>query len=188
MSEASDKAFQKVIEKTLGHEGGYVNHPDDRGGPTNWGITQRVARENGYTGDMRNLSIQDAVRIYKAKYWAAPQFDRLAEISTLIAALLFDIGVNAGPTVGGRFLQRALNVLNRKGTDFADLKVDGAVGPATRTALSRYRAIRGREGEVVLLGMIRAQLSVFYIEIAERNPNNESFVYGWQLNRVLGNA
>lgn len=45
----------QTIEGILGKEGGYVDHPSDKGGPTRWGITQTTARAHGYTGDMRNL-------------------------------------------------------------------------------------------------------------------------------------
>ncbi|EPA3167239.1 glycosyl hydrolase 108 family protein, partial [Yersinia enterocolitica] len=38
-----------IFEAILGKEGEYVNHPDDKGGPTRWGITQKVARAHGYT-------------------------------------------------------------------------------------------------------------------------------------------
>ncbi len=50
----------EIFNAILGKEGGYVNHPDDKGGPTNWGITQAVARAHGFTGDMRNLTRQQA--------------------------------------------------------------------------------------------------------------------------------
>ncbi|HGV4401999.1 TPA: glycosyl hydrolase 108 family protein, partial [Klebsiella pneumoniae] len=43
----------QIIEGILGKEGGYVDHPSDKGGPTRWGITQTIARAHGYTGDMR---------------------------------------------------------------------------------------------------------------------------------------
>lgn len=41
----------QIIEGILGKEGGYVDHPSDKGGPTRWGITQTIARAHGYTGD-----------------------------------------------------------------------------------------------------------------------------------------
>ena len=47
-----DEIFNAILEK----EGGYVNHPDDKGGPTNWGITQVTARAHGYDGDMQKLT------------------------------------------------------------------------------------------------------------------------------------
>ncbi|EPN8859692.1 glycosyl hydrolase 108 family protein, partial [Yersinia enterocolitica] len=43
----------QIINGILGREGGYVDNPDDAGGPTRWGVTQKTALANGYTGDMR---------------------------------------------------------------------------------------------------------------------------------------
>ena len=42
--------FQQIFDRVIGHEGGYANDPRDTGGETNWGITKRTARENGYLG------------------------------------------------------------------------------------------------------------------------------------------
>lgn len=184
----ADVSFAKHIQKVLNNEGGYVDHPDDRGGPTNFGITQETARQNGYYGDMRHLTREQAIAIYRKRYWLAPGFDKLDDIHNGIAALLLDIGVNAGPVVGVRFLQRSLNVLNRQGKDFPDMTVDGVAGPQTRACLQQYLAIRGREGANVLIGMIRGQLSNFYIGLAESNPSQENFVFGWVLHRALGDA
>ncbi|EJY0890163.1 hypothetical protein OE991_005197, partial [Escherichia coli] len=50
------KSKDKIFDEVLGKEGGYVNHPDDKGGPTKWGITEKVARAHGYRGDMRDLT------------------------------------------------------------------------------------------------------------------------------------
>lgn len=47
----------EIFAAILSREGGYVDHPDDRGGPTHWGITLTTARANGYMGDMRNLTV-----------------------------------------------------------------------------------------------------------------------------------
>ena len=60
--------FERAFEKLLGHEGGFVDHPKDPGGATRYGITQRVARANGYEGDMRNLPISEAKRIARKDY------------------------------------------------------------------------------------------------------------------------
>ena len=65
-----DEIFNAILEK----EGGYVNHADDRGGPTNWGITQVTARAHGYDGDMQKLTRQQALDILNADYWIAPRF------------------------------------------------------------------------------------------------------------------
>ena len=47
--------FESLFNRLMEHEGGYINHPNDPGGETMWGVTKRVARANGYTGSMRNL-------------------------------------------------------------------------------------------------------------------------------------
>jgi lysozyme family protein len=67
-----------MIEATIAKEGGYSNHPADRGGPTNFGITERVARDNGHTGDMRNLTRAQAVAIYRSEYAIKPGFAAVA--------------------------------------------------------------------------------------------------------------
>ncbi|MGT3216592.1 glycosyl hydrolase 108 family protein, partial [Yersinia enterocolitica] len=66
-----------IFDAILGKEGGYVNHPDDKGGPTRWGITQKVARAHGYMGDMRNLPRETALSILEADYWTGPRFDQI---------------------------------------------------------------------------------------------------------------
>ena len=65
-----------LIEALLEREGGYVDNPADKGGPTCFGITQAVARANGYCGPMRQLPKQEAAEIYKRLYWLRPGWTR----------------------------------------------------------------------------------------------------------------
>lgn len=65
-----------IFNTILGKEGGYVDHPNDKGGPTNWGITQATARAHGYTGDMRNLTREQALAILSLITGMAPRFDQ----------------------------------------------------------------------------------------------------------------
>lgn len=174
-----------LIDGLLDREGGYVNHPDDRGGPTCFGITQAVARAHGYMGSMRNLPRSEAVAIYRRLYWLRPRYDQVARRAPRIAAELFDTGVNMGPAVATTFLQRALTALNRNARDYPDLTPDGRVGPITLKALDSYLRTRGRTGgETVLMRALEALQGERYLRLAERRPANEAFLYGWLANRI----
>lgn len=173
-----------VIDALIAREGGYVDHPADRGGPTKWGVTQAVARANDYTGDMRNLSRDDAARMYRNIYWERPGFDAVAKMAPKIAAELLDTGVNMGPPVAIGFLQRALNALNRSGTDYPDVLLDRRCGQRTLAALNAFLKIRGAQGEAVLLKAIEALQGERYIALSEQRPANEAFTYGWIANRI----
>lgn len=177
--------IEQMIDGIIKREGGYVDHAADRGGPTNWGVTEKVARANGYQGDMRTLPEAIARSIYRREYWTAPAFDQVATLSSVLAQELLDTGVNMGQEVAGRYLQRALNVLNQEAKLFPDLKVDGVVGAGTLAALRAYLAKRGREGERVLLTALNCLQGAGYIEIAEKRPSQEAFVFGWLRERVV---
>jgi lysozyme family protein len=177
--------FDRLGATLLGKEGGYVNDPNDRGGETIWGITVAVARAFGYSRPMREMTRDEALQIYRKRYWEQPGFDRLAQIDEALAERLFDIGVNMGTAVAGKMLQRALNVLNRQAADYPDIAVDGACGAMTRAALGALIAKRGSAGRAVILGMVKALHSVRYIEIAEGNASQEAYEFGWQANRAL---
>lgn len=173
-----------LIDEVIAMEGGYSNHPADRGGATCWGITEAVARAHGYVGDMRHFPQTQARAIYRKQYWDGPRFNRLARSSPLIAAELFDTAVNMGPGMAVRFLQRALNALNRRGVDYPDIDLDGMVGPATEAALANFIALRKANGEETLLKAIEALQGERYIHLAEQRPANEAFLYGWLANRI----
>lgn len=174
----------KLIDEVVAREGGYSNHPNDKGGPTCWGITQRVARTHGYMGDMRSFPRSQAAQIYQTLYWDRPRFADIAHISPKIAAELFDTAVNMGTSVAVGFLQRALNALNRQQRDYRDLLLDRRIGPVTIAALSAFLATRGSQGESVLLKALEALQGELYLSLAEQRPANEAFLYGWMANRI----
>ena len=97
MSEPFDTAMTAV----LGYEGGYVNDPNDPGGETNWGISKRAYPNL----DVKNLTRDGAIQIYRRDYWDALGCDRFPSV---IAIALFDAAVNQGPVAAVRILQRAL--------------------------------------------------------------------------------
>jgi lysozyme family protein len=174
-----------LIDALIDREGAYVDHPADKGGPTCFGITQAVARAQGYAGAMRQLPRREAAEIYRRLYWLRPGLDGVAKRSGRLAAELFDTGVNMGPAVAVTFLQRALTALNRGGKDYPDLTPDGRIGAATLDALDTFLMVRGRgSGETVLLRALEALQGERYLRLAERRPANEAFLYGWLANRI----
>ena len=177
-------AFDKAWEETGRAEGGYVDIADDSGGATNWGVTERVARKWGYTGHMRDLPKETATAIAKKEYWDVMKLDDVAALSEAVALEMFDTGFNTGTGRAVKFLQRGLNVLNRKGVDFNDLVVDGGMGSKSLSAMKAFLDKRGKDGEKVLLRVLNSLQGEFYVELAERREKDETFVYGWFLHRV----
>jgi lysozyme family protein len=183
--ENEDFDVDALIGGLIDREGGYVNHPADKGGPTCFGITEAVARAHGFAGAMKNLPRDEAAAIYRRLYWLRPRFDQVARRSSRIAAELFDTGVNMGPAVATTFLQRALTALNRNAKDYTDLTPDGRVGPLTLHALDVFLETRGKKGgETVLMRALEALQGERYLRLAERRPANETFLYGWLANRI----
>lgn len=125
----------QAMKRLLGNEGGYVDHPQDPGGATNFGVTEKVARAHGYQGDMRNLPMGIAVEIYETDYWRPIKADQLPDS---LKFHVFDAAVNSGTTQAIKWLQKA-----------AGLTEDGVIGPRTLSAASmvtpaKYSAIRLR--------------------------------------------
>jgi lysozyme family protein len=113
-------AFEQALNFVLKHEAGYVNHPDDPGGETKYGITKRSYPHV----DIKNLTIGEAAEIYRRDFW-----DRLPSgIPDQIKFMLFDFGVNAGIGQAIKTLQRAI-----------DVKPDGIFGDGSRAALSKMQ-------------------------------------------------
>ena len=178
-------AIEELIDELIEREGGYVNHPADKGGPTRFGITEAVARAHGYGGAIADLPREEAEAIYGRLYWLRPRFDEVAERAPAVAAELFDTGANMGPAVAATFLQRALTALNRNGKDYPDLVPDGRIGRETLAALDAFLDVRGRDrGETVLIRALEALQGERYLRLAEKRPANEAFLYGWLANRI----
>lgn len=101
------KAFKRALWFTLQWEGGYSNHPNDRGGPTNFGITQKVYDEYRKAHNLSTISIKDIVNeeveeIYYNQYWKAIKGDDLPEANAVVA---FDWAVNSGVASAKKALQ-----------------------------------------------------------------------------------
>ena len=111
--------FDVAVELILKHEGGYVNDPRDNGGETNFGISKRAYPHL----DIRNLTREQAIAIYKRDYWDKCRCD---EMPSGLALSVFDMAVNAGNNRAIRILQYVLGVA-----------VDGIIGSKTLEAASK---------------------------------------------------
>lgn len=178
------QALVDQLNALIKREGGYSNQSSDSGGPTRWGVTEHLARQYGYFGDMRDLPRDTAFSIHLNESWLKPRFHLIYRIDEPIGAEVADTATLAGPYRAGVFLQRLLNAFNQQGTLYSDLVVDGNVGPATRGALTEFIQVRGVEGRKVLLRMLNSLLGAFLVELAEKDPSQEDFSFGWALHRV----
>lgn len=112
-----DQAFDVLMQR----EGGYTV---DSGGPTMYGVTEAVARANGYTGDMRDLPLPFAKHIAWESYWLTAHCDQAPDACRYD---LFDAAYNQGPVTAVRLLQEAIG----------GITVDGDFGPLTMRAASK---------------------------------------------------
>lgn len=89
-SSGGTEAFQRAVQRVLGLEGGWADDPDDRGGATNFGISSRANPDV----DVKSLTKEKAIDLYRERYWEAIQADSLPESVREVA---FDAAVNHGP-------------------------------------------------------------------------------------------
>lgn len=116
--------FPACLDVTLVHEGGWSDHPRDPGGATMKGVTLATFRQwrpEATKDDLRAISKADLRMIYHDGYWKPVAGDDLPFGVDLV---VFDFGVNSGPSRAARYLQRAVGVAQ-----------DGKVGPQTLAAV-----------------------------------------------------
>lgn len=112
-------SFDKAFALLLAHEGGYSDQKADPGGKTKFGITEAVARQYGYRGEMKDLPVETAKAIYKGQYWD----DLFDQLPFIVAFNVFDGCVNSGVSRSVKWLQAAVGVSQ-----------DGLFGPNTLAA------------------------------------------------------
>ena len=155
------KTFQDALKRVLQHEGGYVDHPSDPGGETNYGITKAVARNYGYSGSMRNIPADVVEKIYKNQYWDAMSCDNFP---FAVAFQLFDAAVNHGLLNARKIIQRAVGV-----------KDDGVIGSISLAAIRKMP-------QCLFIYTFHAERIQFYTKISTFN----TFGKGW-MNRMVDN-
>lgn len=193
-------SFNEAFENTLKHEGGYSDHPSDKGGETYKGISRRYWPKWGgwriidqikkdYPAGCWKASFEGSIDLgefvesfYRYHFW-----DKLncVHMPQEIANELFDTSVNMGIGYGAKCLQNALNKLNRNQKDYPDLKVDGSLGNKSIDAIEgyfnteRYRSRnKGKLVRWLLKWMNYYQLKK-YDEITNRDLEQEIFIPGW---------
>jgi lysozyme family protein len=169
------RSVEQMIDDVIRREGGYVDHPQDRGGPTNFGITQStLSRHLGRpvsTEEVRRLEPALAAEIYRREYYEAPGIDALP---ARIQPFALDAAVNHGPGRAIRFVQQVCNAAG-----FGALAVDGQCGPRTRQAAAAADRVMG---DWLLAALVEERRN-FYRALVERQPEQRVFLRGW-LNRV----
>lgn len=156
-----NKTFQTALKRVLQHEGGYVNHPSDPGGETNYGITKSVARQYGFKGSMKDIPMSIVEKIYKDQYWDAMSCDNF---EFAIAFHMFDAAVNHGLINARKLIQRAVNV-----------KDDGIIGSISLAAIRKTP-------QLLFVNSFMAERISFYTKIS----TFPTFGRGW-MSRMVDN-
>jgi lysozyme family protein len=152
--------FEDAIDFVIQNEGGLVNDPHDPGGLTNYGISQSTYPNI----DIRNLSRDVAVEIYRRDYW---RYDGIE--NQRVATKLFDAHVNMGPMRAVRLMQLAVGAI-----EAGPIVADGIIGSATVEAINAADPDR-------LLDEYKARLAKYYVDL-----NNPDFLLGWLRRAVKG--
>ena len=160
----SDIKFNQAIQLVLKHEGGYVNNPNDAGGPTNFGISQRSYPHL----DIQNLTQAQAIQIYRKDYWDLFPYDEIND--NTLCTKVFDLAVNMGPLNANKCLQEAVISCGQF------LTVDGYIGPISIAKINLCNP-------EALLAAFKSEAAHYYKLLVMRIPTNAIFLKGW-LNRV----
>lgn len=170
-----------IIGAILLVEAGYVNHPSDPGGETNYGITKQVAVANGYYGPMKQMPKEFAWSVYYDQYLGKPGYDKLLDYSPAVVEELVDTGVNTGVGRSSRWFQTSLNSLSRGGKDYPLITVDGKVG---KQAIAAYEALVKKRGKVkaceMVIKLVDAQQAAHYMSLTKLSD----FTPGWVDHRI----
>lgn len=147
--------FEKAMKFIRVVEGGKFFHPNDPGGFTNMGLTQR-----DYPNlDLKNLTREQADNIFYKDYWKK-SFAHILPFPAYIS--YFDAVVNAGVGRANKILQEALKV-----------KSDGVIGPKTINALNNFS-----DPTKLALALADGKQN-FYLRLTKSRPKLKSFIKGW---------
>lgn len=152
---------QRAIEYVIHKEGGYVNHPNDPGGETKFGISKRSYPHL----DIKNLIKEEAFGIYYNDWWD-PQYEMMSQ---KISTRILDMSVNSGKRTAHKLLQDALVLLTG-----CLIKADGIIGPAT---MACYR--KAKYDESRLLKEFQTLRANYYLRLVKNDSKFKPFLKGW---------
>jgi lysozyme family protein len=159
-----------LIDRLMQREGGYVNHPSDRGGPTNFGITQAALaawRERPVSvSDVQTMGKDEARTIYRDRYFTKPGFDAIKDPD--LQEFVFDFAVNSGPGAAAKGLQTAL-----KDMGLYRGAIDGGFGPQSQAALRACRNIPE------LYYRTKCERFELFLRFIGHDPQQAVFATGW---------
>ena len=152
--------FEQAFQFVLLHEGGYANDPSDPGGETKYGISKRSYPKL----DIKNLTVQQAARIYERDFWEKIQGDKIQ--NQTLANKLFDLAVNMGAIRAIRILQEACGLCGLPLTE------NGLMGASTLTVINMCNS-------GALLAEFKALAAEYYHNLAHEHPALQRFLGGW---------
>lgn len=164
------QTIEEITADIVAREGGYVNDPDDPGGPTKYGVTLATARQHNLdkngdgrvtAEDVKRLTKEDAAQIFLHSYFRKPKLDKLPKE---MHATVFDMQVNAGANAI-KILQRLLGEFNQP------VSVDGALGPQSIGAVKAAHKAAGALF-VDAYGIARRN---YYLALADAKPGLRKF-------------
>jgi lysozyme family protein len=160
----------KSLAYTLANEGGYVDNPLDRGGPTNKGITLKLYSQ--YCGklmaprDLQNISDEDVLGVYNRFFWSLLDLNQVADDN--VATALFDIAVNMGPHESCLLAQTALSWM----PTWAQMQKDGIMGSWTLNALNKT-------DPDTFITFFENAVDKHYRDICSKDITQVAFLGGW---------
>jgi lysozyme family protein len=158
--------YKRILLQVLKFEGGYVNHPADKGGATNKGVTQKTynsfrSRSKLPRMDVKYITQEEVEQIYY-EFWRGASCDKINESHPLTAAAHFDFAINSGPKQAAKVLQRCCKAK----------PVDGIIGRITLGAVFAC-------DDFTLSNSILDARQKFFQSLVDRNETQRVFLRGW---------
>lgn len=185
--------FNTAFDLLCQHEGGYVNNPNDPGGPTKYGISLRFLKKEGHLidgdidndgdidmYDIKNMTKEEAYKIYDSCFWSKNNIDQID--SQELSDMIFGLCVNMGSNKAIKLLQEVTNKLisndyrdadpGRLTLKYRPITVDGSMGEKTIRKINSFQPER-------ILCLYKQEAKNFYVYLTQKNKKLLEFLDGW---------